>query len=71
MEQEFSYSGSLINEWSMDGDQFKDSVSHVCLSGAAVASWSLRQEVAGSSNDKYFGHWIRKIQWKHLGKTQI
>ena len=20
-------------------------------------------------NDKYFCHWIQRIQWKHLGKT--
>ena len=38
----------------MNWDQFKDPVCYLCLAGAAVASWSLRQEVAGSSpfNDK-------------------
>ena len=29
--------------------QFKDPVSHMCLAGTVVASWSLTQEVAGSS----------------------
>ena len=33
----------------MNWSQFKDSVSHMCLAGAVVASWSLTQEVAGSS----------------------
>ena len=33
----------------MNWSQFKDHVSHMCFSGAAVASWSLTQEVAGSS----------------------
>ena len=36
--------------------QFKYPVAHVCLAGAVVVSWSLKQEVAGSSpfNDKNF-----------------
>ena len=40
----------------MNWIQFKDPVSHMCLAGAVVASWSLTQEVAGSSpfNDKDF-----------------
>ena len=33
----------------MNKAQYKDHVSHVCLSAAVVASWSLTQEVAGSS----------------------
>ena len=33
----------------MNWDQFKDPVPHMCLAGAVVASWSLTQEVAGSS----------------------
>ena len=33
----------------MNWDQFKDPVSHMCLAGAVVASWSLTQEVAGLS----------------------
>ena len=40
----------------MNWTQFKDPVSHMCLAGTAVASWSLTQKVAGSSpfDDKYF-----------------
>ena len=47
---------NLINHWSMKWDQFKDPISHLCLAGSVVASWSLRQEVAGSNpfHDKYF-----------------
>ena len=33
----------------MNRPHFKDPVSHICLPGAVVASWSLKQEVAGSS----------------------
>ena len=33
----------------MNWAQFKDPVSHMCLAGAVVASWSLTQEVAGLS----------------------
>ena len=33
----------------MNWAQFKDPVSHMCLAGAVVASWSLTQVVAGSS----------------------
>ena len=33
----------------MNWTQFKDPVSHMCLAGAVVASWSLTEEVAGSS----------------------
>ena len=33
----------------MNWAQFKERTSHVCLSGTVVASWSLTQEVAGSS----------------------
>ena len=40
-------SGNLINHGSMNWSQFKDPVSHTCLVGAVVASWSLTQEVAG------------------------
>ena len=39
---------NLINHRSMISDQFKDPVSHMCLAGPVVASWSLMQEVAGS-----------------------
>ena len=34
----------------MNWAQFKDPVSHMCLAGTAVTSWSLTQEVAGSSS---------------------
>ena len=40
-------SGNLINHRSMNWAQFKDPVSHMCLAGAVVASWSPTKEVAG------------------------
>ena len=40
---------NLINHCSMNWVQFKDPVSHMCLAGTVVASWSLMQEVTGSS----------------------
>ena len=48
-------SSNLINHWTMNWAQFKDPVSHMCLAGAVVASWSLKQKMAGSSlfNDKF------------------
>ena len=33
----------------MNWAQFKDPVSHMCLAGTVVASWSLKQKVAGSN----------------------
>ena len=33
----------------MNWAQFKDPVPHMCLAGTMVTSWSLTQEVAGSS----------------------
>ena len=33
----------------MKWGQFKDPVSHMCLAGVLVASWSVTQEVAGLS----------------------
>ena len=42
-------SGNLINHWSMNWAQFKDPPRYLCLTGAVVASWSLTQELAGSS----------------------
>ena len=47
----------------MNGAQFKDPVSHICLAGTVVASWSLTQEVADSSpfNDK-----ISKVIYEYL-----
>ena len=45
----------------MSQAQFKDPVSHMCLAGTVVASWSLTEEVAEwqglepfQCNDKYF-----------------
>ena len=32
----------------MNWAQFEDPVSHMCLAGTVVASWSLTQEVPGS-----------------------
>ena len=40
-------SGNLIKHSSMNWAEFKDPLSHVCLAGTVVASWSLTQEVAG------------------------
>ena len=34
----------------MNWPQFKDPVSHMSLPGTVVASWSLRQQVAGSNH---------------------
>ena len=33
----------------MNWGQFKDPVSHMCLGGTVIASWSLTQEVVGLS----------------------
>ena len=33
----------------MNWSQFKDPVSHTCLAGAILVSWSLTREVAGSN----------------------
>ena len=40
----------------MNWDQFKNAVSHMCLAGAVVASWSLTLEATGLNtfNDKIF-----------------
>ena len=69
---EFSEFREIDNHWSMNWAWFKDPVSHMCLAGTVEASWSLTQEVAGSSPFTVminFCHWIRWIQWKHLGRT--
>ena len=65
--------GIWKNHWSKNWAYFKDPLCDLCLPCAVVASWSLTQEVAGSSpfNDKYFCYWICWIQWKHLGKTPL
>ena len=33
----------------MNQSQFKDPVSHICLAGTVVESWSLTQEMTGSN----------------------
>ena len=43
-------SENLINHLSMNWVDFKDPVSHMCLAGAVVVSWSLTQKVAGLSS---------------------
>ena len=45
-----------LNHRGMNWTQFKDPVSHMCLTGAVVPCWSLTQETAGSNsfNDNYF-----------------
>ena len=40
-------SANLGNWTSMNWDQLKDLVSHICLTDAVVASWSLVEETAG------------------------
>ena len=35
------------NHWNVDWGQFKDCISHMCLAGTVLASWSLTQEVVG------------------------
>ena len=68
-------SGNLINYWGLNCGQFKDPVSHLCLAGDVVASWSLTQEMAALNPftvmTNIFSHWIQRIQWKHLKKTQL
>ena len=69
MIQEFRDSNkSLKHEFKA---QFKDSVSHMCLAGAVVASWSLIQEVADSSPFTVMTNNFQRIQGKILEKTQI
>ena len=48
----------------MNWAQFIDLVSHMCLAGTMEASWTLTQEVAGSSplNDKEFLSLNSRIQ---------
>ena len=48
-------SRNLINHWNMNWVQFKDTTSHMCLSGVVVESWSLTQEeLAGLMQ---YSHW--------------
>ena len=65
-------SRNLVNHWSMNLSQFKDSVF------SNVSCWHsdsiLVSNTTGSKfepfycSDKYFCHWIQRIPWKHLGK---
>ena len=53
----------------MNWAQFKDPVSHMCIAGAVVTSWSLTQEVAGSS---FFTVMTNILSLNsHLGKTPM
>ena len=58
----------------MNWAQFKDPVSHMCLAGTVVISWSLTQEVAGSSPfivmTKIFVTEFSKFS-KHLEKISL
>ena len=45
----FSEISELINHRSMNWTKFINPASHMCFTGVVVASWSLAQEVAGSS----------------------
>ena len=40
----------------MNWAQFEDPVPHMCLDGAVVASWSLTQEVTGSSATEWISY---------------
>ena len=53
----------------MNWAQLKDLVSHMCIAGAVVTSWSLTQEVAGSSIFTVMTN-ILSLN-SHLGKTPI
>ena len=48
MEQEFSEFRESITSLKHELESI-NSVSHMCLAGSVVASWSLTQEVAGSN----------------------
>ena len=52
MEQKWNSvtSGNLINHWSMNWARFKDPICFLCLAGTVVASWPLKQQMAGSNN---------------------
>ena len=52
------------------GSIYKDPVSHMCLVAAVVASWSLTQEVAGSSPFTVISN-ILANSVKQLGKTPL
>ena len=60
----------------MDSVQFKALVSHMCLVGAVIASWSLTQEMAewqvrALSVTIIFVPEFSEFSKKHLGKTPL
>ena len=74
MEQEFSKFRESKNHWSMNWVNFKSCLSHVscCHCGSIMVSKARGGRFEPFyCNDKYFCHWIQRIQWKYLGKTQL
>ena len=63
-------SGNLINHWNMNWAQFKDSAFHMWLAGTVVASWSLTQEVEGSSPFTVMKRFL-VTEFAEIGKTQM
>ena len=56
----------------MNSAEFKDPVSHLCLTCAVVASYSLTQEVTGSNPFTVMKNiFFTKFSKKHLGKTPL
>ena len=59
----------------MNWAQFKDPVSHMCLTGTVVESWSLTQEMAGSSPfavmANIFVSEFSEFSENILGKTEL
>ena len=58
----------------MNQSQFKDPVSHMCLAGTVVESWSLTQEMTGSNSftlmtNIFFVTEFTEFSESHLGKT--
>ena len=45
----------------MNWGQFEDPVSHMCLAGAVLASWSLTQEVVGSNSLFYVTYFTNSV----------
>ena len=67
MERKFSKFRESTNQWSMNWGQFKDPVSHLCVAGAVVPSWSLTLVAAGSNlfDDKFNENIWRKLKLPH------
>ena len=64
-------SGNQINHWNMNWGSCLSHVSSWCCGSILVSYTRGGRFEPFYCNDKYFCHWIRWIQWKHLGKTQI